>query len=180
MSTVVKTGEIKVGKMSEAIDEAATISLTASRGPFDFPELKLTCGVQFGLTFKDVKTKPLSATITILPHLDSKYNTTISKETATTFKAIDNAIKAQAIEWNITVPDKALAYATFSKVQFLDLERDAIVFVTSNKTGDVRMYLKNPNGTHVWYSDAKVAYCKKSKLFVLDSEGYSMYIDLGI
>lgn len=140
--------------------------------------INLTCGGQLSTGLGDLNTKPASATVAILPHTDSQFNGTALPDTPTTFKALDDAVKAQAKNWNITLPAKIFAYALFSKAVFLDEERDAILFLTKGKTH--QLYLKAPGGEHVWFSDLKVVYCKKQKLFVLDSDGYSMYIDLGI
>ena len=172
MQPIVHPGTIKVDKIGDV-----KVDLSKLR-PYPGPFL-LTCSSQFTVSLNSVKTTPVAVSIAILPHQDSQYNTTVLAETSATFKAVDAAIQAQAADWNITVPAKTLAYATFSNVNFLDTERDAILFVTNDKANN-RLYLKSPNGTHVWYSDAKVVYCKKKKLFVLNSDGYSMYVDFGL
>ncbi len=171
MQTISKTSDIKVGKIGD---------ITVNPGKIiDTGKFTLTCGIQFIGSLKDVKTNPVSAVVALIPHRDSKFNTFALPDTTVEFKAVDDAVKAMADDWNITIPAKTLAYATFSKVVFLDNQRDAILFITSDK-GNNRLYLKSPGGEHVWFSDAKVVYCKKSKLFVLDSDGYSMFVDFGL
>lgn len=172
MESIVHPSNVNVGKISDLAIDPDKLRL------FPWP-ITLTCSGQFTVNVGSVKTAPVAVKIAILPHQDSKYNPTVLAETSATFKAVDAAIQAQAANWNITVPNKTLAYATFSKVNFLDTERDAILFVTNDKANN-RLYLKSPSGTHVWYSDAKVVYCKQKKLFVLDSDGYSMYVDFGL
>lgn len=171
MQTISKTSNIRVGKISDFPVNPVKI--------IDVGKFTLACGSQFIASLKDVETKPVSAVVALIPHRDSKFNTSALRDTAVNFKAVDDAIEAMADDWDITIPAKTLAYATFSKVVFLGNQRDAILFITTDK-GIHQLYLKSPGGEHVWFSDAKVVYCKKSKLFVLDGDGYSMFVDLGL
>ena len=171
MQTIGKSSDIKVGKISDFTVKPGKI--------IDIGKFKLACGSQFIGSLKDVKTNPVSAVVALVPHRDSKFNTSALPDTTVDFKAVDDAVEAMVDDWNITIPAKTVAYATFSKVVFLGNQRDAILFITTDKSNN-RLYLKSPGGEHVWFSDAKVVYCKKSKLFVLDGDGYSMFVDLGL
>ena len=142
----------------------------------DLPPLLLTCASQF--TFAATQTNPASAKITMVPHDDSKFSTTSLKETAVSFKPLDATAKALAAKWNAPVPKDAVAYATFTGPVIFFSELDALLFVTKGAAHP--LYLADQSLAHVWQSTPKMAYCRKSKLFVLQAEGYSMMVDFGI
>lgn len=142
----------------------------------ELPPLLITCAQQF--TDAAIKTNPAGAKLTIVPHDDSKFTTTSLNETAIAFKPLDATVKALAAKWNAPIPKDAVAYATFAGAVIFFSDLDGLLFVTKGATH--RLYLGDKSVTHVWQSSPKMAYCRKSKLFVLQGEGYSMMIDFGI
>lgn len=104
-------------------------------------------------------------------------------EATVTFKAKDDALVAELASWHpdLKVPSFTVAYAKLSKVTYLSGGiYEGILCMSTAAQGIHHLFLLSVSGGHPWTSDLTVTYCKKDKLYILTSFGYTMSVDFGL
>lgn len=141
-----------------------------------------SCAGQFSIQFATIKTQTVTATLAILPNGNDALNNPSMPDTSVTFKATDGALATKLTDWHpdLVVPANTIAYVQFPGVNYFGGSHDGILCIVTAAQKVHRLFLKRPDGEHVWYSDITMSYCKKGKLFLLASSGYMLAVDFGL
>ena len=141
-----------------------------------------TCVGNFGGHFTTIKKQSVSATLTILPNENDTLNNPSMGDTSVTFNAAGGELAKKLTDWHpdLVVPSHTIAYAQFPNVNYFSGGYEGILCVVTAAQKVHRLFLKRPDGEHVWYSDLTMSYCKKDKLFLLTSSGYTLSVDFGL
>lgn len=170
-SSIRKIGDITIDRIRPKINPDILKKL--------FPA---SCAGQFSIQFATIKKQAVSATLAILPNGNDALNNPSMADTSVTFNAADGALTTKLTDWHpdLVVPSNTIAYAQFPGVSYFGGSHDGILCIVTAAQKVHRLFLKRPDGEHVWYSDVAMSYCKKGKLFLLASTGYMLSVDFGL
>ena len=174
-----KTGTVVISKIGDIAVDPSRLRVDPNLLKKLFPP---TCAGDFGGHFATIKKQTVSATLTILPNDNDTLNNPSMADTSVTFKAADGALTKMLTEWHpdLVVPSHTIAYARFPNVNYFSGGYEGILCIVTAAQKVHRLFLKRPDGEHVWYSDITMSYCKKDKLFLLTSSGYTLSVDFGL
>ncbi|WP_018620548.1 hypothetical protein [Spirosoma luteum] len=179
MQPVSKGSAITVRKIGDIIVDPSRLKVDPNLLKKLFPA---TCAGNFSGHFATVKKQSVSATLTILPNDNDTLNNPSMGDTSVTFKAADGELSKKLTDWHpdLVVPPHTVAYAQFPNVNYFSGGYEGILCIVTAAQKVHRLFLKRPDGEHVWYSDITMSYCKKDKLFLLTSSGYTLSVDFGL
>ena len=174
-----KSGDIIIRKIGDIVIDPNRLKIDPDLLKKLLPP---TCANNFSGHFATIKKQPVSATLTILPNENDTLNNTSMGDTSATFKAAGVELAKKLTDWNadLVAPSHTIAYAQFPNVDYLSGGYESILCIVTAAQKVHRLFLKRPDGEHVWYSDLTMSYCKKDKLFLLTSSGYTLSVDFGL
>lgn len=170
---------VSITKLGDIVVDASKLRVN----PNLLKKLAPTCASTFQAHFSGLKqTTGVVATLALLPNENDTFNSPSMADAAVTFKAKDSALSSLLTDWHpdLTLPKTTVAYAQLSDIMYLGSSYEGILCIVSSSTVKHRLFLKQPLGEHVWYSDLAMLYCKKATLYMLTSYGYTLSVDFGL